>query len=87
MPNKIIELSPYQNLGLDGLMWGMCDSKMTGKDYGFMYIEALATRAEPAVVDLLGNQDLVLNFNSLAVFRASDLRGWMWSAGDGVTTG
>ena len=43
----------------------------------------LPTRAEPAVVDLLGNQDLVLNFNSLAVMGASDLRGWMWSNGSG----
>lgn len=55
------------------------------EDFGFKYIEALATRAEPAVIDLLGNQDLVLNFNSLAVMGASDLRGWMWSDGDGVT--
>ena len=59
---------------------------MKNQDFGFLYIEALATRAEPAVVDLLGNQDLVLNFNSLAVMGASDLRGWMWSAGDGATT-
>jgi len=84
---KIVELGVYQNLGLDGLMWGMFDSKMMNQDYGFLYIEALATRAEPAVIDLLGNQDLVLNFNSLAVLGASDLRGWMWSDGDGVTAG
>lgn len=84
---KVVELGVYQNLGLNGLMWGMFDSSMMTQDYGFMYIEALATRAEPAVIDLLGNQDLVLNFNSLAVLGASDLRGWMWSAGDGVTTG
>ncbi len=83
---KIVELSPYQNLGLTGVMWGMFDSSMKNADYGFLYIEALATRAEPAVVDLLGNQDLVLNFNCLAVLGASDLRGWMWSAGDGTTT-
>lgn len=82
---KIVPLSPYERLGLTGLNWGMFDSKMMNQDYGFLYIEALATRAEPAVVDLLGNQDLVLNFNSLAVMGASDLRGWMWSAGDGVT--
>jgi len=84
---KVVELGVYQNLGLDGLMWGMFDSKMLGQDYGFLYIEALATRAEPAVVDLLGNQDLVLNFNSLAVLGASDLRGWMWSAGNGTSAG
>ena len=82
---KIVELSPYQNLAMDGLMWGMFDSKMMTEDFGFLYIEALPTRAEPAVVDLLGNQDLVLNFNSLAVMGASDLRGWMWSDGDGNT--
>jgi len=82
---KCVELSPYQNLALDGLMWGMFDSKMMNADYGFLYIEALPTRAEPAVVDLLGNQDLVMNFNSLAVLGASDLRGWMWSDGDGAT--
>ena len=82
---KIVELSPYQNLGLDGLMWGMFDSSMKTEDYGFKYIEALPTRAEPAVIDLLGNQDLVLNFNSLAVMGASDLRGWMISKGDGTT--
>jgi len=63
----------------------MFDSKMMNQDFGFLYIEALATRAEPAVIDLLGNQDLVLNFNSLAVMGASDLRGWMWSDGDGNT--
>lgn len=83
---NVVELSPYENLGLTGLMWGMFDSKMRSQDYGFLYIEALPTRAEPAVVDLLGNQDLVLNFNSLAVMGASDLRPWMWSAGDGVTS-
>ena len=83
---KVVELSPYENLGLTGLMWGMFDSGMMNQDYGFLYIEALPTRAEPAIVDLLGNQDLVLNFNSLAVMGASDLRGWMWSVGDGATT-
>ena len=82
---KVVELSPYQNLAMDGLMWGMMDTKMMNEDYGFKYIEALATRAEPAVIDLLGNQDLVLNFNSLAVMGASDLRAWMWSDGDGAT--
>jgi len=84
---KVVELSPFENQGLTGLMWGMFDSKMLGQDYGFMYIEALPTRAEPAVIDLLGNQDLVLNFNSLAQLGASDLRGWMWSAGDGTSAG
>ena len=83
---KIVEVSPYENLGLTGLMWGMFDSTMMNEDFGFKYIEALPTRAEPAIVDLLGNQDLVLNFNSLAVMGASDLRGWMWSVGDGSTT-
>ena len=82
----VVELSAYENLGMTGLAWGMFDSKMRNQDYGFLYIEALPTRAEPAVVDLLGNQDLVMNFNSLAVMGASDLRGWMWSAGDGLTT-
>ncbi len=84
---KVVTLSPFENQGLTGLMWGMFDSKMQGQDYGFMYIEALATRAEPAVIDLLGNQDLVLNFNSLAQMGASDLRSWMWSAGDGTSAG
>lgn len=84
---KVVELSPYQNLGLTGLAWGMFDSKMMTEDFGFLYIEALPTRAEPAVIDLLGNQDLVLNFNCLSVMGASDLRGWMWSAGDGTTAG
>ncbi len=83
---KIVELSPYENLAMTGLAWGMFDSSMKNEDYGFLYIEALPTRAEPAVVDLLGNQDLVLNFNCLSVMGASDLRGWMWSAGDGSTT-
>jgi len=84
---KIVELSAYENLGLDGLMWGMFDSKMMNADYGFLYIESLPTRAEPAVVDALGNQDLVMNFNCLATVGASDLRGWMWSDGDGATAG
>jgi len=84
---SIVELSAYENLGLDGLMWGMFDSKLKNADYGFLYIEALPTRAEPAVIDLLGNQDLVLNFNSLCQLGASDLRGWMWSDGDGSTAG
>lgn len=82
----VVELSPYENLGMTGLEWGMFDSKMKNADYGFLYIEALPTRAEPAVVDLLGNQDLVLNFNCLSVMGASDLRGWMYSKGDSVTT-
>lgn len=83
---KIVTVSPYENLGMTGLMWGMFDSSMVNEDYGFKYIEALPTRAEPAVIDALGNQDLVINFNSLAVMGASDLRGWMWSVGDGQTT-
>lgn len=83
---EIVALSPYEKLGLTGLAWGMFDSAMVNKDYGFLYIEALPTRAEPAVVDALGNQDLVMNFNSLCTMGASDLRGWMWSAGDGTTT-
>jgi len=83
---KIVTVSPYENLGMTGLMWGMFDSSMVNEDYGFKYIEALPTRAEPAVIDALGNQDLVINFNSLAVMGASDLRGWMWSVGDGKTT-
>lgn len=83
---NVVELAAFENQGLTGLMWGMFDSKMKNQDYGFLYIEAMATRSEPAVIDLLGNQDLVLNFNSLAVLGASDLRGWMWSAGDGTTT-
>lgn len=83
---KIVTVSPYENLGLTGLMWGMFDSAMKTEDYGFKYIEALPTRTEPAVVDLLGNQDLVLNFNCLSVMGASDLRGWMWSVGDSVTS-
>lgn len=82
---KVVELSPYESLALDGLQWGMFDSKLVNEDFGFKYVEALPTRAEPAVVDLLGNQDLVLNFNSLCVMGASDLRGWMWSDGDGAT--
>ena len=83
----VVELAAFENQGLTGLMWGMFDSKMQNADYGFLYIEALPTRAEPAVIDLLGNQDLVMNFNSLCVMGASDLRGWMWSAGDGTTAG
>ena len=83
---KIVTVSPYENLGMTGLMWGMFDSSMVNEDYGFKYIEALPTRAEPAVIDALGNQELVINFNSLAVMGASDLRGWMWSVGDGATT-
>lgn len=83
---KVVELSPYENLAMTGLAWGMFDSNMKNEYYGFLYIEALPTRSEPAVVDLLGNQDLVLNFNCLSVMGASDLRGWMWSAGDGSTT-
>ena len=83
---KVVELSAFENLGITGLAWGMFDSSMINKDFGFQYIETLPTKAEPAMVDLLGNQDLVMNFNCLATMGASDLRGWMWSAGDGTTT-
>ena len=84
---KVVELSAYENLGITGLEWAMMDSKMMTEDYGFKYIEALPTRSEPAVIDLLGNQDLVLNFNSLAVMGASDLRPFMYSKGDGSFAG
>ena len=84
---NVVELSAFENQGLSGLMWGMFDSKLKTADYGFIYIEALATRSEPAVVDSLGNQDLVMNFNSLCQMGASDLRGWMWSAGNGTSAG
>lgn len=83
---KVVELSPFENLGMTGLAWGMFDSSMLNKDFGFQYIETLPTKAEPAMVDLLGNQDLVMNFNCLATMGASDLRPWMWSAGDGATS-
>jgi len=83
---EIVKLANYGQLGLTGLMWFMFDKTMVTEDYGFLYIEALATRSEPAVVDALGNQDLIMNFNSLSIMGASDLRGWMASAGDGVTT-
>jgi hypothetical protein len=83
---KVVELNTYENLGLTGLMWFMFDSKLMTEDYGFKYIEALPTRAELAFTDSLGNQDIVWNFNSLAVMGASDLRGWMASYGDGATS-
>lgn len=83
---EIVSLANYGSLGLTGVMWFMFDSSMVTEDYGFLYIESLATRAEPAVIDALGNQDLVMNFNSLSIMGASDLRGWMASAGDEVAT-
>jgi len=83
---KIVELANYGGLGLSSLMWFMFDSKMVKKEYGFLYIESLATRFEGAVVDGLGNQDVVMNFNSICTMGASDLRGWMASYGDGSTT-
>jgi hypothetical protein len=82
---NIIELNTYENLGLTGLMWFMFDSKMKNENYGFLYIEAQPTTATPASTDFFGNQDIVWNFNCLSVAGASDLRGWMASAGDGVT--
>src|SRR5690606_4487335 len=34
---NIVELSPFENQGMTGLMWGMFDSKMKNQDYGFLY--------------------------------------------------
>lgn len=82
----VIELQVWGQLGITGLMWFMFDSSMMTEDYGFQYIEAMATRAEPVFYDAPGNQDFISNFNSIAVMGASDLRGWMASAGDGQTT-
>lgn len=83
---NIIELDVWQGLGLTGTMWFMFDSKMMNEDYGFQYIEAMQTRAEPVFYDAPGNQDFISNFNSIAVMGASDLRGWDASAGDGTTS-
>ena len=83
---NIIELDVWGGLGLTGVMWFMMDSKMKNEDYGFQYVEALPTRAEPVFYDAPGNQDFISNFNSIAVMGLSDSRGWMASAGDSVTT-
>lgn len=83
---NVIELQVWGQLGITGLMWFMFDSNMMNEDYGFQYIEAMATRAEPVFYDAPGNQDFISNFNSIAVMGASDLRGWMASYGDGTTT-
>lgn len=83
---SVIELENWGGLGLTGLMWFLMDSSMMNEDYGFQYIEALATRAEPVFYDAPGNQDFISNFNSIAIMGASDLRGWLASAGDGTTT-
>ncbi len=83
---EIIELANWGTLGLTGVMWFMTDSTMKGEDYGFQYIEAMPTKAEPVFYDAPGNQDFISNFNSIAIMGASDLRSWVASAGDGSTT-
>ncbi len=82
---EIMELQVWQGLGLTGVMWFMMCSSKKNEDFGFQYIEAMATRAEPVFYDAPGNQDFISNFNSIAIMGASDLRYWMASAGDGVT--
>lgn len=83
---KVVELQVWGQLGITGLMWFMFDSSMMTEDYGFQYIEAMATKAEPVFYDAPGNQDFISNFNSIAIMGMSDGRGWMASAGDGTTT-
>ncbi len=83
---EIIELAPWQGLGLTGTMWFLTDRNMKNEDYGFQYIEAMASKAEPVFYDAPGNQDFVSNFNSVAIMGGSNMQTWMASAGDGVTT-
>lgn len=81
---EVIELTPYRQLGITGSMWFLTDKSKKTEDYGFQYIEALATRAEPVMPDAIGNQDLISNFNSIAIMGGVDMRSWLASAGDGV---
>jgi len=82
---EIIELASWGGLGLTGLMWFLTDRNQMNENFGFQYIEAMPTRAEPVFYDAPGNQDFISNFNSIAIMGASDLRTWLASAGDGVT--
>jgi len=83
---EIVELATWQGLGLTGTMWFLTDRNMKNEDYGFQYIEAMASKAEPVFYDAPGNQDFVSNFNSVAIMGGSNMQTWMASAGDGTTT-
>jgi len=83
---EIVELAPWGGLGLTGTMFFLTDRNMKNEDYGFQYIEAMASKAEPVFYDAPGNQDFVSNFNSVAIMGGSNMQTWMASAGDEVTT-
>jgi len=82
---EILALRPFPTgtTGLNGLSWGMFDKTMKNDDYGFQYIESLPTMIEKIPGQL--NRDYVIGGDALFVFGATDLRPWMWSAGDGST--
>lgn len=80
---ELIGLKRWGNLGLDGLSWGGFDSTLNNEEYGFQYIESLPTM----MVDLpqQTNYDYLLSGTSMFTMGATDLRNWMWSAGDGTS--
>lgn len=80
---NLIGLKRWGTLGLDGLSWGGFDSTMIDEEYGFLYIESCPTM----MVDLpqQTNYDYLMSATSLFTMGATDLRPWMWSAGDETT--
>jgi len=82
---QILALPPYQNLGLDGLSWGAYDSNLKMNDCGFLYFEAMPTRFVDLPQQL--NYDYIMSATAIFAFGMKDARPFMWSAGDGVTTG
>ena len=80
---EIIALKAWENTALSALSWGGFDSTMNNEEYGFTYRESDPTHMVELPVQT--NYDYLLSATSMFTMGATDLRNWMWSAGDGTT--
>jgi len=79
----LVALKRWQGQGLSGLSWGGFDSTLNSDEMGFRFIESLPL----TMVDLpqQTNYDYLLSATTMFEMGCTDIRPWMWSAGDSVT--
>lgn len=82
---EIVALRPFSRgaTALTATSWGMLDKAMNSEEFGFQYIESMPTMIEEIPGQL--NRDYIIGGDCLFAMGASDLRNWMWSAGDNST--
>lgn len=81
---NIVALKNYGGNGLGALQWGMFDSGLKSTEYGPQYIESLANTVAPTMIDP-GNKDIIMQADTIFTYGASDMRNFVWSAGNGTS--